>query len=92
MSEALRSRPRLLVLEPGRMVCGTPALGLDVCGASDALCDGDLCAAVSEVEFPDKVRQTIQSLRHDRRTLSQAVHARLGEVAFRIARRRYCGG
>ncbi|MEM9250435.1 MAG: glycosyltransferase family 4 protein [Pseudomonadota bacterium] len=34
------------------MACGTPALGLDVGGAGDALCDGTLGRAVREADFP----------------------------------------
>jgi phosphatidylinositol alpha-1,6-mannosyltransferase len=66
------------------MASGTPALGLGVAGARDALADGELGTVVSE---QDDLRAAIGRLlmgqRPDPETLSEAVHARFGRATFR---------
>jgi phosphatidyl-myo-inositol dimannoside synthase len=64
------------------MASGTPALGLDVAGASDALGDGELGALVSEVELVDTIDRLLSSHKQRRDKLSEVVRARFGRQAF----------
>ena len=64
------------------MACGTPALGLDVAGASDALCDGNLGHAVKEEEFGAALARMITTERPDSHMLSNAVRERFGRDRF----------
>lgn len=65
------------------MASGTPALGLDVAGARDALADGELGAAVAEDELPAVIARLLAAPRPDPEALSHAVHARFGRPVFR---------
>jgi phosphatidyl-myo-inositol dimannoside synthase len=66
------------------MASGTPALGLAVGGAPDALADGELGTAVAmEVELPAAIGRLLATPKPDPVALSQAVRARFGPEAFR---------
>ena len=64
------------------MACGTPALGLDVAGARDALCDGELGNAVDEQEFTSTLARTIVNVGPDPQALASAVPQRFGRERF----------
>lgn len=64
------------------MACGTPAIGLKVGGALDALGDGDLGLCVPEEDFVDAFTRALSAPRLPDQILSQAVHARFGLTAF----------
>jgi phosphatidylinositol alpha-1,6-mannosyltransferase len=64
------------------MASGTPALGLAVAGATDALCDGALGAAVSEADFTAALARQMAGPRPDPQALSAAVVARFGIQTF----------
>jgi phosphatidylinositol alpha-1,6-mannosyltransferase len=64
------------------MACGTPALGLRVGGAQDALADGDLGIAVSAVDLPQAILRVLSSAKADRADLAMRVRARFGRDAF----------
>lgn len=65
------------------MASGTPALGLDVGGARDALADGELGTAVSEGDnLADAVARLLAQSKPDPNALSQAVRARFGREVF----------
>jgi len=63
------------------MACGTPAIGLAVGGAPDALGDGDLGICVTTEEFPSAFAAALSATR--RADLSEAVRARFGFDAYR---------
>jgi phosphatidyl-myo-inositol dimannoside synthase len=66
------------------MACGTPAFGLDVAGARDALADGELGTAVSEGEnLAAAIAQLLAAPKPDPVALSHAVRARFGRTVFR---------
>jgi phosphatidyl-myo-inositol dimannoside synthase len=65
------------------MASGTPALGLNVGGAVDALADGELGAAVSEDELVAEIARLLDMPRPNPDALSRAVRARFGRPAFR---------
>ncbi|MBV8525859.1 MAG: glycosyltransferase family 4 protein [Acetobacteraceae bacterium] len=66
------------------MACGTPALGLDVAGARDALADGELGTVVShEDDLAAVVSGLLAEPKPDPVALSQAVRARFGRAVFR---------
>lgn len=79
------------------MACGTPAIGLAVGGAPDALGDGALGACVVERNFapafeklvrgqggdPDSLSQAARLAADRRERLSQIVHSRFGSTQFR---------
>jgi phosphatidylinositol alpha-1,6-mannosyltransferase len=67
------------------MACGTPAIGLAVGGASDALADGELGVCVSEQEFPDALEDAIRHCRQRPKQLSQEVNRRFGRLSFDTA-------
>jgi phosphatidylinositol alpha-1,6-mannosyltransferase len=66
------------------MASGTPALGLAVGGAPDALADGELGTALSEEDdLPAAIARLLSTPKPDPVALSQAVRARFGPAAFR---------
>jgi phosphatidylinositol alpha-1,6-mannosyltransferase len=64
------------------MACGTPALGLDVAGAKDALADGELGMCVPEAGLPDAIDRALNAPRPDRYELASKVRARFGREKF----------
>lgn len=64
------------------MACGTPAIGLAVGGATDALADGELGACVSEEEFPDALEEAIRNAHRRSAQLGQEVERRFGWANF----------
>jgi phosphatidyl-myo-inositol dimannoside synthase len=65
------------------MACGTPALGLALGGAVDALCNGELGVAVAEEDLFDATVRALETPSRDRLALSGKVLERFGPVAFR---------
>jgi phosphatidylinositol alpha-1,6-mannosyltransferase len=66
------------------MASGTPAFGLDVGGARDALAEGELGTAVSEEsDLPGAIARLLGQPKPDPNALSQAVRARFGRTIFR---------
>jgi phosphatidylinositol alpha-1,6-mannosyltransferase len=65
------------------MACGTPAIGLAVGGAPDALADGELGACVSEAQFPRAFEDALAAATERPATLADAVQRRFGLPAFR---------
>jgi phosphatidylinositol alpha-1,6-mannosyltransferase len=64
------------------MACGTPALGLCLCGARDAFGNGDLGAAISEGELPAAIKRLLVQPKPDLNALATAIRARFGRAAF----------
>jgi phosphatidylinositol alpha-1,6-mannosyltransferase len=64
------------------MASGTPALGLDVAGARDALADGELGTAVSEEDLSTAIARLLERPKADPINLAAAVHARFGRATF----------
>jgi phosphatidylinositol alpha-1,6-mannosyltransferase len=64
------------------MASGTPALGLDTGGATDALLDGELGTAVSENEFPAALARELGGMKPEPIALAAATSARFGRVEF----------
>ena len=64
------------------MACGTPALGLDVAGARDALAGGELGTLVSEANFAAALKAALARPRPDAQALHDAVHDRFGRRSF----------
>jgi phosphatidylinositol alpha-1,6-mannosyltransferase len=64
------------------MACGTPALGLTVAGARDALADGELGTAVSEADLPAAISRLLSRPKTASQELAAAVRARFGRAAF----------
>lgn len=64
------------------MASGTPALGLAVAGATDALCDSTLGIAASEEEFAMALARQMAGSQPDPQALSAAVMARFGSATF----------
>jgi phosphatidylinositol alpha-1,6-mannosyltransferase len=65
------------------MASGTPALGLAVGGACDALADGELGNAVSEQDdLPAAIDRLLAEPKPNPFALSRAVHARFGRAIF----------
>jgi phosphatidylinositol alpha-1,6-mannosyltransferase len=64
------------------MASGTPALGLDVAGARDALADGELGAAVSATEFTAALARLLVEPKPDPGALAAATCARFGRQTF----------
>jgi phosphatidylinositol alpha-1,6-mannosyltransferase len=64
------------------MACGTPAIGLPVGGAPDALCDGELGYVSPEDRLPQTIREALDAT-VDREELSRQVHRRFGWPTFR---------
>jgi len=66
------------------MASGTPALGLGVAGARDALADGELGTAVSNVDdLAAAIAWLLAQPKPDPDILSRAVRARFGRAVFR---------
>jgi phosphatidylinositol alpha-1,6-mannosyltransferase len=64
------------------MASGTPALGLGVGGARDALADGQLGTVVSETELTAALARLLGEPKPDRSALAAAVCARFGRETF----------
>ncbi len=64
------------------MASGTPALGLDVAGAKDALADGHLGTTISEAELSVTVARLLAAPKPDRKVLAATVRARFGRETF----------
>ncbi|HJU15266.1 MAG TPA: glycosyltransferase family 4 protein [Stellaceae bacterium] len=66
------------------MASGTPALGLDIAGARDALAGGELGATVSEGDdLTAAIARLLAEPKPDPDALSRAVRARFGRAIFR---------
>jgi len=64
------------------MACGTPAIGLAVGGAPDALGDGELGLCVPEDEFPAALARALQTGRPGAAMLAPVVQERFGFPTF----------
>jgi phosphatidylinositol alpha-1,6-mannosyltransferase len=64
------------------MASGTPALGLDVAGARDAFCDGELGQMTSEEGFNSALARMIANVGPDPQKLHDAVRQRFGREQF----------
>jgi len=64
------------------MACGTPALGLNVAGANEALLDGELGTAASEADFASALARQLAEKKPDREMLAAAVRRRFGQEVF----------
>ena len=64
------------------MASGTPAIGLAVAGARDALADGELGIAVTEEDFPAAIERALSAARPDPEVLASATRARFGHKPF----------
>jgi phosphatidylinositol alpha-1,6-mannosyltransferase len=64
------------------MASGTPALGLRVAGATDALADGELGTLASEPEFPAAIAHLLSAPKPDPKALAAAVDSRFGRERF----------
>jgi phosphatidylinositol alpha-1,6-mannosyltransferase len=64
------------------MASGTPALGLDVAGARDALADGELGTLAAENELSATISRLLSHPKPDAIGLAAAVHNRFGRAAF----------
>jgi phosphatidylinositol alpha-1,6-mannosyltransferase len=64
------------------MASGTPALGLGVAGARDALADGQLGSAVSESELCGAIERLLETPKLDPCALAAATCARFGYESF----------
>jgi phosphatidyl-myo-inositol dimannoside synthase len=64
------------------MASGTPALGLAVAGACDALADGELGAAVAEPELVSTLVRLLAQPKPNSDALAAAVRGRFGHAPF----------
>lgn len=64
------------------MASGTPALGLDVAGARDALAEGELGTVVAESELAATIARLLNQPKPDPRSLAAAVRGRFGRKQF----------
>jgi phosphatidylinositol alpha-1,6-mannosyltransferase len=64
------------------MACGTPALGLGVGGATDALADGELGIIASEAGLSATIAHVLNEPKPDPRALAAAVRSRFGRERF----------
>jgi phosphatidylinositol alpha-1,6-mannosyltransferase len=64
------------------MASGTPALGLAVAGARDALVDGELGIAVTEDDLPAAIERALSTTRPDPEVLASATRTRFGRQPF----------
>lgn len=64
------------------MACGTPALGLGVGGASDALADGLLGTTAKKETFAADLEEALAAPKLSPEALSKAVNARYGRTLF----------
>ena len=69
------------------MASGTPALGLGVAGARDALGDGELGTAVSEVDLSATIARLLEHPKCRGGALAAAVSARFGRERFAASAR-----
>ncbi len=65
------------------MASGTPALGLDVAGAQDALGGGELGTAISEAKLTAAIARVLEQPKPDAFKLAAAVRARFGRERFK---------
>ena len=65
------------------MASGTPALGLDVAGARDALGEGELGTLVAEDELVASIARLLAEPRREPSALSESIRRRFGRDAFR---------
>ena len=73
------------------MASGTPALGLAVAGAKDALADGQLGTAVLEAEFHLTLSCILDAPKPDPNALATAARARFGREVFAAGARAALG-
>ncbi|PZX45762.1 phosphatidylinositol alpha-1,6-mannosyltransferase [Roseinatronobacter thiooxidans] len=73
------------------MCCGTPALGLDIGGAGDALRDGELGRAVAKADFAHALRDAVTAAPADHADLAARTRATFGRSAFAERLARACG-
>lgn len=64
------------------MACGTPALGLAVAGARDALADGELGVAAADSDFSSTLARMLDGPKPDGTALAAAVRDRFGRKSF----------
>jgi phosphatidylinositol alpha-1,6-mannosyltransferase len=64
------------------MASGTPALGLAVAGARDALADGELGTAVGESDLGGAIAKLLAQVKGDPRSVAESVRIRFGRAAF----------
>jgi phosphatidyl-myo-inositol dimannoside synthase len=64
------------------MASGTPALGLGVAGAKDALADGHLGTLVAEDDLKDAIARLLAAPKPDSSTLAAAARTRFGRETF----------
>lgn len=64
------------------MACGTPALGLAIAGATDALVDGELGIAAKEEEFAGELKRLLADAKKDEAILAESVRSRFGRETF----------
>jgi phosphatidyl-myo-inositol dimannoside synthase len=64
------------------MACGTPAIGLDVAGARDALGDGALGTLVAQAELADALARRLARGKGDGSALARAVRRSFGRERF----------
>jgi phosphatidylinositol alpha-1,6-mannosyltransferase len=64
------------------MASGTPALGLDIGGARDALADGELGTRVIESGLAAELARVLKSPKRNPESLARAVQARFGYESF----------
>ena len=64
------------------MACGTPALGIGVSGARDALADGELGLAPRQHELEDVLATAISQYNRNDECLARAVNSRFGTSRF----------
>jgi phosphatidylinositol alpha-1,6-mannosyltransferase len=64
------------------MASGTPALGLAVAGANDALADGDLGILAAESELTSAIARVLGCAKLERQSLAELACARFGRHSF----------
>jgi len=64
------------------MACGTPALGLAVGGAVDALADGEFGTMASDADFAAVLARLLAAPKPDPHALAAAVQSRFGRAPF----------
>jgi phosphatidylinositol alpha-1,6-mannosyltransferase len=69
------------------MASGTPALGLGVAGARDALADGELGIGTSEAQLPATIARLLDLPKPDSGALAAAARARFGRETFALGAR-----
>jgi phosphatidyl-myo-inositol dimannoside synthase len=69
------------------MASGTPAIGLGVAGARDALADGHLGTLVAEDDLQDGIARLLAAPKPDSRALAAAARARFGRETFAVSAR-----